>query len=104
MYTFNSNVNPTYILIEVNFGRLGELLSLSEIKIALNDYIARQNLVNPNDRAYVNIDPVLLSALKSKNSTEAIEFMKKDELTRKLVEKMQAWYSISIDGEERVTK
>lgn len=60
--------------------------------------------MNPNDRAYINIDAVLLSALKSKNSTEAIEFMKKDELTRKLVEKMQAWYSISIDGEERVTK
>lgn len=70
----------------------------------MNDYITSQNLVNPNDQAYINIDPVLLSALKSKNSTEAIEFMKRDELTKKLVEKMQAWHSIGVDGEEQVTK
>ena len=59
--------------------------------------------MNPNDRAYINIDAALLSALKSKNSTEEIEFMKRDDLTKKLVEKMQAWYSIGV-GEERVTK
>lgn len=101
---FQLQLHSNILAERSEIGRSGKLLSLSEIKTALNDYIARENLVNPNDRAYINIDEVLLSTLRSKNSTEAIEFMKRDELAKKLVEKMQAWYSIGVDGEERVTK
>ena len=70
----------------------------------LNEYIASHNLVNPNDRAYINIDALLLSTLASKANSEPLEFMKKDELTRRLVDKMQPWYEINAEGKEPLIK
>jgi len=60
--------------------------------------------VNPNDQSYVNIDALLSSTLSSKTDTEPLEFLKRDELTQRLVNKMQAWYELSVDGKEPVMK
>jgi len=70
----------------------------------LNGYIGSHNLVNPNDQSYINIDALLSSTLSSKMNAEPLEFLKRDELTRRLVNKMQAWYEISAEGKEPVVK
>jgi len=76
----------------------------SRVKALLNGYITSHNLVNQNDQSYVNIDTLLASTLSSKSETEPIEFLKRDEIARRLVDKMQAWYEISVDGMEPVVR
>lgn len=76
------------------------LYTLLEIKAKLSHYISSHNLVNPNDQSYINVDALLSSALSSKTDTEPLEFLKRDELTQRLVDKMQAWYEISLEGKE----
>lgn len=80
------------------------LYTLPEIKALVNTYIATHDLVNPNDQAYINIDPLLLSTLSSKNATEPLEFLKRDDLVKKLVEKMQPWYEIRVEGKDPIVK
>ena len=80
------------------------LYTLPEIKTLVNEYIVSHNLVNPNDRSYINIDELLLSTLSSKTDTEPLEFLKRDDLMRRLVNKMQAWHEISVEGKEPVIK
>jgi len=60
--------------------------------------------VNPNDQSYINIDALLSSTLSSKTSTETLEFLRRDELARRLVDKMQAWYEISVESKEPIVK
>ena len=80
------------------------MYTLAEIKTLLNEYIVSHNLVNPNDRSYINVDELLLFTLSSKTNPEPLEFLKRDELTHRLVDKMQAWYEISVEGKEPVIK
>ena len=77
---------------------------MPELKDLINGYIASHNLVNPNDQAYINIDTLLKSTIASKNSTEELEFMKRDQLTRRLIDKLQPWHEINIEGKEPITK
>jgi len=66
-------------------------------------------LLNPRDQAYVDVvtDPALLEGLSDGKSKEkeklcAVEFMKRDEVAKKLVEQMQAWYEIRGEGKDTV--
>jgi len=94
-----------------------DLYSATEIKTMLNSYISSHKLVNSGDQAYINLDDLLYSCVavkqksKGKNKdvggaeeTETLEFMKRDELTRKIVKKMQSWYEVTVDGKEPVRK
>lgn len=84
---------------------------MQDIRTLLNSYIASKNLVNPNVQAYINIDPLLSECInaegrrKKKQSSVSEEqnllsdYMKRDELLKKVVEKMQDWYEISREGE-----
>jgi len=85
-------------------GSTSTLYTRAEIKAHVNAYIASHNLVNPNDQSYINVDTLLLSTLSSKNTSEPLEFLKRDELTRRLIDKMQPWYEISVEGNEPVVK
>ncbi|KAF7980439.1 hypothetical protein HWV62_38284 [Athelia sp. TMB] len=90
--------------VEAAGGSTSTLYTMPELKGLINGYIASHNLVNPNDQAYINIDALLRSTIASKNSTEELEFMKRDELTRRLVDKLQPWHEINIEGKEPITK
>jgi translation initiation factor 2D len=86
---------------------------MQEIKTLLNSYTSSENLVNQNDRAYINLDDLLSECVYAKSPQKPKkqrkegdeepnllgEFMKREELTKKITEKMQAWYEITRDGE-----
>ena len=95
------------------------LYTLPEIKSLLNAYITTHSLVNPREQAYINIDAPLLSCISSNskgkskgkgNAVEqeawagAMEFVKRDELTAKVVEKMQSWHEVRVEGGDPVLK
>jgi translation initiation factor 2D len=68
----------------------------------LNDYIGQKTLVNPHDQAYINLDSLLSSTIaikvKKGKGTEPppapVEFMKRDELAKNILEQMQPWYEV----------
>lgn len=88
----------------------------------LSSYIASKQLINPHDQAYINIgDDALLAECIAKKPSKSkkdkaknqdpeidaqVEFLKRDELTKKVLDKMQSWYEIKKPGEaeEVVTK
>jgi len=91
------------------------LYSMAEIRALLNSYITTHNLVNLREHAYINLDDLLYSCVSAKTKGKAkgkdvepepamSKFMKRDELTKGVVEKMQSWYVIQVEGKDPVTK
>ena len=69
----------------------------------LNEYISTKELVNPHQQQFINIDDTLRAVLATKGS-EIPEFMKRNELSSLLLEKMQGWYRIEIEGKDTILK
>ncbi|KAG6811004.1 hypothetical protein H0H92_009381 [Tricholoma furcatifolium] len=85
---------------------------LPQIKALLNTYITKNSLVNLHDQAYINLDESLINCLSTKAKgkgkdddvpMENLEFMRRDELIKAIVMRMQHWYEVS-DGKEAVKK
>ena len=88
---------------------------MTEIRDLLNSYITIHNLVNLREQAYINLDDLLYSCVsaktKGKTKNKDVEpeptlskFMKREELIRNVLEKMQSWYEIRVEGKDPVTK
>ncbi|KAG6916814.1 hypothetical protein DXG01_005196 [Tephrocybe rancida] len=85
--------------------------TLAEIKAVVNSYIASNSLVNAREQAYINLDEPLIKCIsykikgkgKDEGASTSPEFMRKDELTKAIVDRMQTWYEVS-DGKEVVRK
>ncbi|KAJ6614689.1 hypothetical protein B0H10DRAFT_2044349 [Mycena sp. CBHHK59/15] len=89
------------------------LYELAEVRTLLNGYIAANALVNPREQAYINLDARLAAAVaapakgtKGKDVPDAppVEFMKRDALTKRILEQMQAWYEVTAPGKDTVVK
>ncbi|KAJ6476284.1 eukaryotic translation initiation factor SUI1 family protein [Mycena sanguinolenta] len=101
-------------LFEALGGSAKTLYELSEVRALLNDYITSKALVNPREQAYINLDSVLSEAIAAKakktKGTETapaaapVEFMKRDELTRAILEQMQSWHEVTAPGKDPVVK
>ncbi|KAJ7619471.1 eukaryotic translation initiation factor SUI1 family protein [Roridomyces roridus] len=82
----------------------------TELRTLLNAYITDKGLVNPREQAYVNVglDPLLLGAVvtppKKGVPQKEVEFMKRDEVMKGLLDGMQAWYEVRVGGREVVLK
>ncbi|KAG7087712.1 hypothetical protein E1B28_013659 [Marasmius oreades] len=106
---------PSVGVFEAMGASLSNLYSLHEIRELIDAYITSQDLVNKYERAYINLDPTLLSCVSAKsqgkskkgaedNAQQEVEFMRRDELMIKIVDKMQSWYGVVAEGKEMVTK
>lgn len=91
-----------------------ELYTSTQIGQLINKYIETQSLVNQNDRAYVNLDDLLRGCIFAKGTTNArkegadaekhMQFMRRDDVVKSVLEKMQSWYEIHVMDKEVVTK
>jgi translation initiation factor 2D len=88
---------------------------MTEIRDLLNSYITKHNLVNLRDAAYINLDDLLYSCVSAKKEgkgknkdvepeSTVSKFMKRDELTRNVLERMQSWHEIRVEGKDPITK
>ncbi|KAJ7056989.1 eukaryotic translation initiation factor SUI1 family protein [Mycena amicta] len=97
-------------LFEAMGGSSKTLYGLSEIRSLLNEYITSKSLVNPREQAYISLDALLSNAIASKSKkgkgpeTAPAEFMKRDELTKHVVEQMQPWHQVRAPGKDPVVK
>lgn len=104
------------------------LYTLNDIRTLLNTYFTSKQLTNQRDQAYINLDPPLLACALSTSPGEvgkkgskpgktvgaeqealgqgslSLEFMKRDELMKRVVEQMQSWYEIKVEGHDVVTR
>ncbi|KAF8968770.1 hypothetical protein BDZ97DRAFT_1654726 [Flammula alnicola] len=105
----------TVELFEGLGGNKNELYTGVQIRSLVNSYITAHHLVNPNEQAYINLDDLLYSCAAAKSKGKAknkdpepepamSRFMKRDELTKNIVGKMQSWYEIGVEGKDPVTK
>ncbi|KAJ7145797.1 hypothetical protein C8R44DRAFT_755904 [Mycena epipterygia] len=103
-------------LFEAFGGSSKTLYELVEIRTLLNEYITSNALINPREPAYINLDPLLSETItqKAKGKSKgkeletpppaAVEFMKRDELTKNILEHMQPWHEVKAPGKEPVVK
>ncbi|KAI0351003.1 eukaryotic translation initiation factor SUI1 family protein [Trametes cingulata] len=82
-----------------------DLYSIADIKAIFNDYVASRNLVNANDQQYINVgsDQALAGAVSVKGE-DTPEFMKRDEVLKRIRNNMQTWHEIKAEGREVVRK
>lgn len=92
-----------------------DLYAMPIIQALVNDYITSNELINPHEQAYINLDDALRKCVlsnptakkskdKEKESQPDADFMKRDELHRKVLERMQPWYEVSGEGRDAVVK
>ncbi|KAI0370925.1 eukaryotic translation initiation factor SUI1 family protein [Pilatotrama ljubarskyi] len=82
-----------------------DLYSIADIKAITSDYIASRNLVNSNDQQYINVgsDQALAGAVSVKGE-DTPEFMKRDEVLKRVRANMQTWHEIKAEGRDVVRK
>nr|VWO97766.1 N/A [Ganoderma boninense] len=78
---------------------------IAKIKDIVNGYIASRSLVNANDQQYINVgsDEFLAGAVAAKGE-DWPEFLKRDEVLKRVRANMQTWHVISVEGRDVVRK
>ncbi|KAI9068830.1 eukaryotic translation initiation factor SUI1 family protein [Trametes sanguinea] len=82
-----------------------ELYTPTEIRNIVNDYVSSHNLINGNDQQYINVgsDQALAIAVSVKGE-DTPEFMKRDEVLRRVRAHMQTWHEIRAEGRDVLKK
>ncbi|KAI8968732.1 eukaryotic translation initiation factor SUI1 family protein [Trametes punicea] len=82
-----------------------DLYTIADVRNIVNDYISSRNLINTNDQQYINIstDQAFANAVSVKGE-ETPEFMKRDEVLRRVRAHMQTWHEIRAEGRDVVRK
>ena len=70
--------------------------------------------MNSHNQAYINLDNLLVACLSAKSTAKSkgkdadpdppLEFMKREDLTKKVLEKMQSWYEVQAGQRDIVRK
>ncbi|KAJ2921759.1 hypothetical protein H1R20_g15340, partial [Candolleomyces eurysporus] len=85
----------------------------TEIRSLVFDYVTARDLINKEDQKYINLDELFSACLaaqpggKSKGKgqgtgSELPKLIKRDDLVKKIIAKMQAWYEIRAPGKDPV--
>ena len=85
------------------------LYTPTEIRSLIFDYVAKQDLINKADKSYIDLDELLRSPLevkagKGKQPQAVGDFVKRDELVKKIMAKMQNWYEVQPPGKDPIQK
>jgi translation initiation factor 2D len=77
---------------------------MQEIKTLLDSYISSRNLAKTKDKAYINLDDLLRECIYAKQQFKQaiasdVESIKREELVKRVIGKMQNWYEIERNGE-----
>ncbi|KAJ2921757.1 hypothetical protein H1R20_g15343, partial [Candolleomyces eurysporus] len=96
-------------------GNPSGLYTPTEIRSLVFDYVTAQDLINKRDKSYINLDELFNACLAAKSGgkskgkgqetgSELPEFIKRDDLVKRVMAKMQAWYEIRAPGKDPAPK
>ena len=77
----------------------GKGLTGAEVREVLKKYVAENELQNAREKSYVNLDPILASAVLAAKGENDVERLRWDELTSRLQARMSPGYSMQFPGE-----
>ncbi|KAH9887063.1 eukaryotic translation initiation factor SUI1 family protein [Cubamyces lactineus] len=82
-----------------------DLYTITDIRNIVNEYVSSRNLINANDQQYINVgsDDALARAVSVKGE-ETPEFMKRDDVLKRIRAHMQTWHEIRAEGRDLVRK
>ncbi|RDX44971.1 eukaryotic translation initiation factor SUI1 family protein [Lentinus brumalis] len=82
-----------------------DMYTIADIKTILNDYVTARGLINANDPQYINVgsDQPLAIAVSVKGE-DTPDFMKRDEVLKRVRAHMQTWHEIRVEGRDVVRK
>ena len=71
----------------------------------MNGYVSARGLVNANDQQYINVgtDQALAGAVSVKGQ-DTPEFMKRDDVLKRVRVNMQPWHEIRVEGRDTIQK
>ncbi|RXW25184.1 hypothetical protein EST38_g715 [Candolleomyces aberdarensis] len=96
-------------------GNPSGLYTPAEIRSLVFDYVTARDLINKRDKSYINLDELFNACLAAKSGgkskgkgqetgSELPEFIKRDDLVKRFLAKMQAWYEIRAPGKDPAPK
>ncbi|KAI0651354.1 eukaryotic translation initiation factor SUI1 family protein [Trametes meyenii] len=82
-----------------------DFYTIADIKDIVNNYISSKGLINANDQQYINVgsDQFLAGAVSIKGE-DTPDFMKRDEVLKRVRAHMQTWHEIGAEGRDVVRK
>lgn len=85
------------------------LYTPAEIRSLVFEYVEKQDLINKADKSFIDLDELLRSPLevkvgKGKQPQAVGDFIKRDELVKRIMAKMQNWYEVRAPGKDPVQK
>ncbi|KAI0742631.1 eukaryotic translation initiation factor SUI1 family protein [Daedaleopsis nitida] len=79
------------------------LYTIANIQDVVNGYISSRGLINANDQQYINVGTSqALAEAVSKKGEDTPEFLKRDEVLKRIRAHMQSWYEIRVEGRDPV--
>jgi len=91
------------------------LYSLAEVKDLVSSYVSSKSLINAHNQAYINLDQPLITCLSAKSAgkskdkgveseSSTAEFVRRDDLVKNILEKMQSWHEVRAGHGDLVRK
>lgn len=80
------------------------LYTATELREVLFEYVKEHELVDPKRPKMVKIDAILCDALLTKEEYHTVDFLGRDQLVSRLVERMLQYHTLEVPGQEPLTR
>ncbi|XP_061113276.1 eukaryotic translation initiation factor 2D [Conger conger] len=101
LYSVSARLQP---LFADSQKRKGAVLSPSEMRTILTDYVKKNELVDEINKNYVTINPILCDCLLEKSEYQEVEKLKWDDLFSRTLDRMQHCHQLVFPGQEPVIR
>ncbi|KAF8519390.1 hypothetical protein BU17DRAFT_90099 [Hysterangium stoloniferum] len=81
-----------------------DLYSQNDIRTIINDYITAHQLANVNEQQYIHPDDVLVAVFTAGQSSESIQYMKREDAVTRLSQRMQEWHEVTVEGKDPIVR
>ncbi|XP_048873255.1 eukaryotic translation initiation factor 2D isoform X3 [Brienomyrus brachyistius] len=101
LYTVTARLEP---LFHESQKKKGAVLCPGEVRTVVTEYVKKNELVDEQNKNYVNINPTLCDCLLDKSEYQEVERLKWDDLFSRTMDRMQQCYQLQFPGQEPVIR
>ncbi|NXN93351.1 EIF2D factor, partial [Rhinopomastus cyanomelas] len=84
--------------------RKGSILSSSEVRSIIMDYVKTNELVDETNKQFVKVNAVLCDCLVDKSEQDEVSHLKWDELLSRCLDRLQPLHQVTFSGQEPVVR
>ncbi|XP_059188695.1 eukaryotic translation initiation factor 2D [Centropristis striata] len=101
LYSVSARLEPLFLDAQK---RKGAILQPAEVRHIITEYVKKNELVDENNKNYVNINPILCDCLLEKSEYQEVEALKWDDLFSRTLGRMQECYQVVFPGQAPIKK